>query len=198
MNDAGGKTARHVCRAGERDGVRRTCLCLLIIVAALCLCACGSGGDEPANTAGQPPANAAAAQTKPAAPAGTKLKVRDVTASNTGPGDSAPANTIDGDTSTLWNAGAGAPQWLQLDLGAPTAITRVRLNVAQTPTGPTTHQVYGGPTPAQLKLLGTLDAVTADGQWLELAAHADDVRYLMISTVKSPSWIAWREVEVYK
>ena len=92
----------------------------------------------------------------------------------------------------------GPPQWIQLDLGEPTTVSGVLLDVGQTPDGPTIHQIYGGPTPENLKLLDTLNGNTYDGQWLELKVAANDIRYLKIVTTKTSSWIAWREIEVYK
>jgi hypothetical protein len=42
-----------------------------------------------------------------------------------------------------------------------------------------------------------LEGDTADSQWLELMAKAQ-VRYVKIVTNKDPSWVGWREIEVYK
>ena len=109
-----------------------------------------------------------------------------------------PPRAIDGDVTTVWNAGAFAPAWIQLDLGQPVSISKVRLNISQVPSGPSTHVIAGGPTPETLVPIGTLDGETSDKQWLELATPATNVRYLRISTTKSPSWVSWREIEVYK
>ena len=49
----------------------------------------------------------------------------------------------------------------------------------------------------QATLFGTLEGDTADAQWLELQVKGQ-VRYLKIETSKSPSWVAWAEIEVYK
>lgn len=127
-----------------------------------------------------------------------KLAPKAVTASNNAPKDSQPGNVIDGKALTHWSAGGPAPQWIQLDLGEETSVSKVRLSVSQTPAGLTTHEVYGGPSAEQLTLIGTLDAATRDEQWIELDASATNVRYLRVTTVKSPSWVAWREIEVFK
>jgi hypothetical protein len=108
-----------------------------------------------------------------------------------------PNRATDSNPDTIWLSGAFDPQWLQLDFGQEQTISKVRLLVAQYPNGQTTHQVYGGATPESLQLLGTLDGVTQDGQWLELSSAASHVRYLRVTTVNSPSWIAWREIQVY-
>jgi hypothetical protein len=131
--------------------------------------------------------------------AGTaKLTVKNVTASKTGTGNVAITNATDGDLKTQWSSGGPAPQWVQFDVGSDTSVSKVRLNVSQTPAGETVHEVYGGATPDQMKLLGKLEGGTQDNQWLELNFPASNFRYLKIVTVKSPSWIAWREIEIYK
>src|SRR2546426_7102453 len=76
--------------------------------------------------------------------AGTKLVPKAVTASNSNPGGE-PKLALDGDETSAWSAGdVGPPQWIQLDLGEPTTVSGVLLDVGQTPDGPTIHQIYGG------------------------------------------------------
>lgn len=126
-----------------------------------------------------------------------KLVPVSVTASATLPTDG-PNLVCDGELSTKWNSGAVAPNWIQLDLGQPTTISKVRLNVAQSPSGPTTHQISAGPTPDKLTLVEALDGNTTDAQWIELNKPINNARYLKIETIKSPSWIAWNEIEINK
>ncbi|HEX8745693.1 MAG TPA: discoidin domain-containing protein, partial [Pyrinomonadaceae bacterium] len=135
----------------------------------------------------------------PLAPiAGTvKVTPSNVTASAVYNASSGAANAVDGNLSTAWVSGGNAPQWIQLDLGKAYTLSSVRLNVTQSPGGATTHQVYGGPAPDQLALLGTLSGTTQNGQWLTLESAAANVRYLRVSTVSSPSWVGWTEIEVY-
>jgi hypothetical protein len=123
-----------------------------------------------------------------------RLTIRAATASNS---TESAAFVFDHDPQKPWNSGGSAPGWIQLDLGQSTTITKVRLLTAQNPAGPTSHQILGGLTPDSLTPIGTLDGDTADSQWLELQAK-DQVRYLKIVTVKSPSWVAWGEIEVYE
>ena len=42
-----------------------------------------------------------------------------------------------------WGAGAFAPQWIEIDLGSPQALGRLRFVVEQSPAGHTQHRVYG-------------------------------------------------------
>src|SRR6267143_3535064 len=118
---------------------------------------------------------------------GTRVIPQAVTASKRSPGGE-PEFATDGDVNTIWLAEYFAPQWIQFDLGEPTAVSEILLNVEQTPEGPTIHKIYGGPAPDNLKLLGTLGGNTQSGQWLALKITADNVRYLKVVTTKSPSW----------
>jgi hypothetical protein len=178
---------------------KRTSRLVLIAAAASVVIWCSACGGEKENMPGTQP-NAPASAPPPVKPSitATRAAAKAITASKSNP-DGEPKFAIDGDVTTAWSAGdVGPPQWIQLDLGEPTTISEVLLNVGQTPDGPTTHEVYGGPAPDNLKLLGTLNGNTQDGQWLELKAKANDVRYVKVVTTKTPSWIAWREIEVYK
>jgi hypothetical protein len=123
-----------------------------------------------------------------------RLSISSATASS---GSETATFAFDHDPRKAWNSGAFAPGWIQLDLGQPKTVTRVRLYTAQTPDGPTTHQILGGVTPDGLELLGTLEGTTVGGQWLELQVKGD-VRYVKIASVKSPSWVAWGEIEIYE
>ena len=168
--------------------------CLTFFAMALSLAlpgACSRGSDEAAP----------AQEVKGAVPAGGeepsppgRLTITAAIASN---GLESAAFVFDHDPQKPWNSGGFAPGWIQLDLGQPTTITKVRLLTAQNPPGPTSHQILGGLTPDSLTLLGALDGDTADSQWLELQVKGQ-VRYLKIETLKSPSWVAWGEIEVYE
>ncbi|MEV8629758.1 discoidin domain-containing protein [Streptomyces sp. NBC_01268] len=54
---------------------------------------------------------------------------RPVTASSTEAAGFEPGKAVDGSASTRWASAEGAdPQWLRVDLGAPAALSRVRLD----------------------------------------------------------------------
>lgn len=191
MNNVG---VKNVLR-GAAAGRWRWLLPAVVFCAVFGLSACDSDGQQNANGAATPAAGTP--QGAAAQPAGQPLTAKAVTASKSNITNQ-PANAIDHNPESSWAAGDHAPQWVQLDLGQPESISKVRLNVNQTPAGPTKHEIYGGPSPDQLTLLGTLEGVTTDKQWIELNASGANVRYVKISTVKSPSWVSWREIEVYK
>ncbi len=107
---------------------------------------------------------------------------------------------FDGEANRAWNSGDYAIGWIEVDLGKPVQVGEVRLQVAQTPAGHTEHHLYGRTAPdAPLVALATCGGETNDMQTLVLSvgSGAKPMRYLRIETVASPSWIAWREIEVY-
>ena len=71
--------------------------------------------------------------------------------------------------------------------------------VAQTPAGPTTHEIWlgnGSGTHTLYKRL--INVHTEDGQTLDVAIEpARSINEVLIRTLDSPSWVAWREVRVF-
>ena len=77
--------------------------------------------------------------------------------------DASPDRAVDGVADTIWNAGGGAPAWIEIDLGAATAIGEIRLLVAQSPPGPTHHRVTCRTSPnGDAKLLDDLEGATSE------------------------------------
>jgi hypothetical protein len=109
------------------------------------------------------------------------------------------AGAVDGDTTTTWGAGQFAPQWIEIDLGAPVAIAAIRLGVDQTPDGETVHAVLGRSPGGAYRELHVFRGMTRQSELLEFVPHApqEDVRYVRFDTRASPSWVAWREIEVF-
>ncbi len=111
--------------------------------------------------------------------------------------DQPAANAVDG-TGDGWGAGAFPRQWIQLDLGGVHTVGEIRLVVGQYPAGATTHRLSVGAGSGDLHLVHTFDEVTEDGQILIF--HPDtpltDVRFVRVTTVAGPSWVAWKEIEV--
>ena len=106
-------------------------------------------------------------------------------------------NAVDGEP-TQWGAGSDAPQWIEVDLGAPSTVTGVALAVAQFPAGHTIHVVEARMADGSLVEIHRFDGVTDDGDVLEatLAAPRGGVVAIRVTTLSSPSWVSWREVRV--
>jgi F5/8 type C domain-containing protein/cellulase (glycosyl hydrolase family 5) len=115
-------------------------------------------------------------------------------------GGNEPDKAVDGADGTVWNSGGFAPQWIEVDLGAPHDLGRVRLSVAQYPAGNTVHRVYvRGPGAGDAwTLLVEFNGFTSDPQVLEYTAGSPvpGVRGIRVETLSSPSWVAWREIQV--
>lgn len=135
-----------------------------------------------------------------APPGSTNLALgKPVTASAAGEG--AATNAVDGSVGTAWLSGTDPPQWIEVDLQQPATVGAVRLVVAQYPAeGATTHRVWTkGPGAGDAYVLReTLAGTTRDGQTLEARAGAPwaNVRYVRVETTQSPSWVAWKEIQV--
>ena len=113
-------------------------------------------------------------------------------------GDATAERAVDGDADTLWNAGRGAPAWIEIDLGSAQPVAAIRLLVQQTPSGLTHHRVTCAPAPDVVAtLLSNLEGETESLQVLTVTLDpAVSCWIIRIETVSSPSWVAWREIEV--
>jgi GT2 family glycosyltransferase len=111
------------------------------------------------------------------------------------------ANAVDGNRTTYWSAGGLPPQWIEIDLGQPYDIKAVRLITSQDPAGPTTHEVYGkGPgANGDWRLLHRFEGSTVDGEALEKRwpQPLGGIEWIKVVTTKSPSWVGWREIEIF-
>lgn len=112
--------------------------------------------------------------------------------------DSPPDNVIDGDSETIWSSGQDAVQWIMFDLAAPKAVSGIRLHISQFPAGETVHEIWAGTDPNDLNLVHVFKGFTADPQVLEFTPSEplENVRFIKVVTTQSPSWVAWREIEV--
>ena len=112
--------------------------------------------------------------------------------------DSTPTNVMDGDFESIWNAGAGPEQWIQIDMGSPLALRAIRLVVSQYPEGETVHQIWVGADAASMFQVHEFAGFTKDSDVLEFITDGpmDNIRFIKIVTTQSTSWVAWREIEV--
>lgn len=106
---------------------------------------------------------------------------------------------FDGDPASPWLAGAvPAPQWIEVDYGSEATIAGIRLLTYQEIDGATEHLVTVRTDAGEETELVRFTGDTSDGQWLEYTAPAPvpGIRYVRVTTLKTPSMIGWREVEV--
>lgn len=105
---------------------------------------------------------------------------------------------VDGDLTKAWGAGGFAPQWIEIDLGAPAMVTEIRLRVGQSPNGNTKHRLLAGRTQNDLAEVHLFDGFTYDLDWLVFTPQSplENIQFIRVETLTSPSWVAWLEIEV--
>ncbi|MDR0226335.1 MAG: discoidin domain-containing protein [Burkholderiaceae bacterium] len=104
----------------------------------------------------------------------------------------------DGNPNTIWNAGAGPTQWIDIDLGSERMFSVFRMLPAQNPAGNTVHHIWGRNDAGQWFDFGEVAGYTQDNQWIEFKNLLEiPVRTIILQTTTSPSWVAWREFQVY-
>jgi F5/8 type C domain-containing protein len=122
-----------------------------------------------------------------------------VTASRSLP-ENPPENVVDDNADTSWIAGAGPVQWIQVDLQGSYRITEIRLLVSQSPNGNTNHriQVRNSNSDAY-QTVHEFQGFTNDNDWLvfEPDIPLENVNQIRIQTILGPSWVAWKEIQVY-
>ena len=108
------------------------------------------------------------------------------------------ALAVDGDLGTLWSSGGGPTQWIEIDLGAEYTVQEISLTTSQYPEGRTVHRILGRGASGQFVELTKFDGNTNDGQTLVFKPEEpiQKIRFIRVETVSSPSWVAWREIEV--
>jgi hypothetical protein len=122
-----------------------------------------------------------------------------VTASSNLP-EEPPQNAVDDNAGTTWGAGEGPVQWIQVDLQGSFRITAIRLLVSQYPAGNTVHRIQvRDSVSAAFQTVHEFNGVTNDNDWLifEPDASIEDVSQIRIQTIASPSWVAWRDIQVH-
>jgi hypothetical protein len=172
----------------ETDAVKDIQVLMTMIGGNVEYCAAGSEGLCPTGTGTSAPPAVRAATSGPAGPASASAQLPESPASN----------VLDGNLETIWNSGNDAEQWILLDLGASKSVTSIRLTVSQYPEGDTVHQIWAGPDPNALTLLHEFAGYTRDSGELEFtpASPLAGIQFIKVVTTRSPSWVAWREIEV--
>ncbi len=128
----------------------------------------------------------------------TLAEIRPLVASNASGYFSSPSYMTDNNPNTLWNSGGGASQWIDIDVGYDRVVSKIQLLTAQYPFGVTQHNIYGRTNAGQWVYFGMLNGYTTDSQWLTFNINqSTPIRYIVVMTSASPSWVAWREIKVF-
>jgi predicted amidohydrolase YtcJ len=108
-----------------------------------------------------------------------------------------PEFAFDGDLETHWSSGGDAPQWIEIELESEQTVTLVRLVVDQYPPGLTKHVIWGRTGDGELIQLAEFSGETDMFDVLEIGIDEPvPVTAIRIETRDSPSWVAWREIEI--
>jgi hypothetical protein len=111
--------------------------------------------------------------------------------------ESPGSGAVDGSTGTIWNSGTSPPAWIEVQLAGPSEVKEVRLIVGQFPNGHTVHRLLVR-TASGLHEVRRFEGDTVDGQtlvWRPASAQTGVVA-VRVETDTSPSFVAWKEVEV--
>jgi hypothetical protein len=111
--------------------------------------------------------------------------------------DQRAASAIDNDLGTAWNSGRFPPASIVVDLGKVYPLSHIELLTAQLPGGTTEHQVSVSNDLVSWTNAYDLRSYTTDNQWLSIPIDLSG-RYVSITTVFGPSWVAWREIRVFQ
>ena len=114
--------------------------------------------------------------------------------------DQPAAFAVDDDPATQWGAGDMPPQWIQVDLQNTYRVNEIRLLVSQWPEGNTLHRIQIRPSAdAVFTSVHEFNGLTAENDWLVFTPDAplENVQQIRILTVSSPSWVSWKEIQVY-
>ena len=111
-----------------------------------------------------------------------------------------PSQAVDDNVGTHWGAGEGPTQWIQIDLQGTYRITKIELLISQDPIGDTVHHIQVRASDADAyQTVYEFNASTTDNEWLFFRPETplENVSQIRIETIESPSWVAWKEIQVY-
>jgi hypothetical protein len=170
-----------------------------IVVMALVLVGCGAPAVPTPQAIPESTIRAAASAARPSMLGLDNLAHGNPATASASLPDQPPSAAVDGDPETIWSSGGHPMQWIQLDLGSVFDLDRLVLLPAQSPEGPTVHQVWGRGVTGVYRLLHEFRGSTADGVSLDVSpvSYWSGIRYLKIETTESPSWVAWREIAAF-
>jgi hypothetical protein len=105
----------------------------------------------------------------------------------------------DGSSCTVWNAGGFAPHSVTFDFGVVTSFRAVTLIPEMTPSGAVEHVIELSDDGKRFAVAHRIQAPLSSGvpQTLRLP-RTERARFVRVSSKKSPSWIAWREVAFFQ
>jgi hypothetical protein len=102
------------------------------------------------------------------------------------------------DADTIWNSGSYAPSSICIKLTeGPKYVTSVKLQAEMSPLMAFVHhEIHVGVTVDTMRSVGCIKCSVSHGEWIRVAVN-DNVQYVKITTISSPSYVAWKRIRVY-
>lgn len=102
------------------------------------------------------------------------------------------------DSDTIWNSGSYAPSSICIKLTeGPKYVTSVKLQAEMSPLRALVHhEIHVGVTVDTMRSVGCIKCSVSHGEWIRVAVN-DNVQYVKIMTISSPSYVAWKRIRVY-
>lgn len=114
-------------------------------------------------------------------------------------------NALDGTVASAWNSGkfpsAGQPQWIRLEFPREIGISEIRLTPLQDPScAVTTHEIWGGRDAGNMTRLAVRTDNTCDNTAfiVDRLWRNNDLKVIEVRTLASSSWVAWRDIQIYR
>ncbi len=105
----------------------------------------------------------------------------------------------DGSTCTVWSAGGSAPASVTLDLGTPTRIDAIVLVPEMSPSGRVRHEIAFSDDGRSFQVGHRVEAPMRTRVPVELPLpRPERARFVRVTTTSSPSFVAWREVALFR
>lgn len=100
-------------------------------------------------------------------------------------------------TGGRWNSGASAPQWVEIDLGDIYPVSVVNLTCSHLPNFILTkHEISAGANKDMMIVVKSIEEYTGTGGIVKAIFETIDARYIRVTTSHSPSYVAWKKIEV--
>lgn len=108
-------------------------------------------------------------------------------------------HAVDGSDGTWWSAGAGAPQWIEVDLEGDRTIERVDVLIGPvSPPGPQRHRLLVRRATGEPEVVWEFDGVADHGDTLSFVPDVplEGVRAVRLETLEVDGWVIIHEIRV--
>ena len=114
----------------------------------------------------------------------------------TGSEPTTSANAFDSSACSVWNSGGNAPKFVAVDFGQLRTVTGVLLIPEMSPpVGEAKHVIESSDDGSTWKVAYVIEGQMATARAYSVPfQHPVTARYLRVTTEKSASWVAWREI----